>query len=49
MIFYDLDVAAAMLYNVGYVFISGGLALAILMALYGPLLKINKRFPPQKL
>lgn len=49
MIFYDLDLTGAMLYNVGYVFISGGLALAILMALYGPLLKINRRFPPQKI
>lgn len=49
MVFYDLDIANAMVYNVGYVFISGGLALAVLMVLYGPLLKINKRFPPQKI
>ena len=48
MIFYSLDIASAMLYNVGYVFISGGMALAILMVLYGPLIRVHKRFPPQK-
>ena len=48
MLFYSLTFAEALLYNVGYVFISGGIALAVLMALYGPLLKVNKVFPPQK-
>ena len=48
MLFYSYPLDAAMLYNVGYVFISGGIALAVLMALYGPLLKINKLYPPQK-
>lgn len=48
MLFYSYPLDAAMLYNVGYVFISGGIALAVLMALYGPLLKVNKLFPPQK-
>ena len=48
MLFYSFSIAEAMLYNVGYVFISGAIALAVLMALYGPLLRINKVYPPQK-
>lgn len=45
MVLYDYDFAPAALYNVGYVFISGAISLAVIMALYGPLLKINKQFP----
>ena len=45
MVLYDYDFVPAVLYNVGYVFISAGISLAIIMALYGPLLKINRRFP----
>lgn len=48
MLLYDYPFREALLYNFGYVFISGGLAVAVLMALYGPLLKINKLYPPQK-
>lgn len=45
MVLYDYDFVPAALYNVGYVFISAGVSLAIIMALYGPLLMINRRFP----
>jgi len=45
MLLYDYDIVPAMLYNVGYIFISGGIAMAVIMALYGPILKINKVFP----
>ena len=48
MLFYSYPIGAAFLYNVGYVFISGVLSLAIIMLLYGPLLKVNAMFPPQK-
>ena len=48
MLFYSYTLAEAAVYNAGYVFISGGIALAVLMALYGPLLRINKLYPPQK-
>lgn len=44
MVLYGYDIAAASLYNVGYVFISGGIALAVIMALYGTLVKLNNRF-----
>ena len=45
MVLYDYAFAPAALYNVGYVFISGGVSLVIVMALYGPILMINRRFP----
>lgn len=45
MVLYDYDFVPAALYNVGYVFISGGISLVIVMALYGPILMINRRFP----
>lgn len=48
MLFYDYSLKAAALYNVGYVFVSAGLALVIIMALYGPLLKVNKIFPAER-
>ena len=48
ILFYSYSITAATLYNAGYIFISGGLALAILLGLYGPLLKVNKLYPPQK-
>ena len=44
MVLYDYDFAPAALYNVGYVFISGAISMVIVMALYGPLLQISKRF-----
>lgn len=45
MIIYGLDLHAAMLYNVLYVFISGAIAIVVVMAIYGPIIKINKRYP----
>ena len=48
VLLYDYDMVPAMLYNVGYVFISGGISIAIIMMMYGPLLKINKRFPVEQ-
>lgn len=43
MVIYEYDFASAALYNVGYIFVSGGLALAILMIVYGPFIKLNNR------
>ena len=48
MIFYDYHLIAAMEYNAAYVFISGGISIALIMALYGPLAVINNRFPTKK-
>jgi thiamine transporter len=45
MLIYDYEIVPAMIYNVGYIFISGAIALAVIMALYGPISKINKQFP----
>ena len=41
MINYEYDIATSMLYNVGYVFVSGGMALAALMIIYGPFVKLS--------
>lgn len=48
MVLYGYDFAAAMLYNVGYVFLSGALAIAALVLLYGPLCQLEKLFPSRK-
>lgn len=45
MVLYGYDLQAAMIYNYVYVFISGGLALAVLLILYGPLVRVNRLFP----
>ena len=45
MLLYSYNIGPAMLYNVGYIYISGAISLAAIMALYGPILKINKMFP----
>ena len=45
MLLYDYDMVPAMLYNVGYIYISAGISGVIIMALYGPILKINRLFP----
>ena len=45
MVLYDYSFVPAALYNVGYISISAGISLAIIMGLYGPLLVVNKRFP----
>ena len=44
IVFFGLDVPGALIYNAAYVFISGGIALAVLMAMYGPLVKVNLYF-----
>lgn len=43
---YGYTLVAAMAYNVLYVFISALVCGVILMALYGPLLRLQKSFPP---
>jgi len=45
MVLYDYNFVPAALYNVGYICISAGLSLVLIMGLYGPLLVVNKRFP----
>ena len=45
MVVYGYDIIPAMAYNSLYIFVSGALSLAILMALLGPLCRINTRFP----
>ncbi|MCF0117332.1 MAG: energy-coupled thiamine transporter ThiT [Bacilli bacterium] len=45
MILWGADLGYALGYNAVYILPSAGFAMIILMALYGPLLKINRRFP----
>ena len=45
MVLYGYDLVAAMVYNYIYIFVSGGLVLAVLLILYGPLVRINRLFP----
>ncbi len=44
---YGLNLVGAMTYNVIYVFASAGISAVVLMALYGPLLRLQKAFPPR--
>ena len=46
VLLWEYELGPAMLYNVGYVYVSGALAMGVIMALYGPLAMINNRFPP---
>ena len=48
MVIYGYDFVSAALYNLGYVFVSGGIAMVIIMALYGPLARVNHYFPVKK-
>ncbi len=48
MIIYGYSLEAAALYNVTYIPASGAVAIVIIMALYGPLLEINRLYPPKK-
>ena len=48
MIFYSYSLVAAMEYNALYVFVSGGIAIAVIMALYGPILRVHHYFPTNK-
>ena len=45
---YGLNLVGAMTYNVIYVFASAGISAVILMALYGPLLRLQRAFPPKE-
>ena len=45
MVIYNYTLGPAMLYNVGYVFISGAISTAVVMMLYKPLIYINNHFP----
>ena len=45
MVIYGYELVPAMAYNSLYVYVSGALSLAILMALLGPIRRINARFP----
>ena len=38
----------SLVYNAAYIFISGGIALGIIMGLYGPLAKLNQSYPVKK-
>ena len=48
MVFYELDFPAACVYNAIYIPVSGAIALAVLMVLYGPLCHINAMFPTEQ-
>ena len=48
MIIYKLNFGAALQYNFLYVSLSGLVAIAVLMAAYGPILKVHHRFPVKK-
>lgn len=45
MLVYGYDLLPAMAYNSMYVYISGALSIAVLMALLGPICRINTRYP----
>lgn len=45
MVVYGYDLIPAMIYNSMYVYISGAISVAILMALLGPICLINTRYP----
>ncbi|MCR5184892.1 MAG: energy-coupled thiamine transporter ThiT [Bacilli bacterium] len=47
-IVYGLKIIPAMQYNAIYIPISGAISLAVLMIAYGPLIKINNRYPVNK-
>ncbi len=48
MIVYGYSFGAACLYNAVYIPVSGALAIGVLMALYGPLCRLNTLFPPRE-
>lgn len=49
MVIYDLDFVSALVYNAVYIPVSGAISVALIMAMYGPLLYINRRFPASKI
>lgn len=48
MIVYSYDFVSAALYNLPYVFISGAACAVVMVILYNPLVRINRRFSPQR-
>lgn len=48
MVFYELDFPAACVYNAIYIPVSGAIAIAILMLVYGPLRRLNAMFPTEQ-
>lgn len=48
MIIYGYDLLPAMTYNSLYVSISGLIAIVVVMAVYGPFIRVNNRFPSNK-
>ena len=48
MVIYKYTFAAAIAYNAVYIPVSGAVAIAVLMAAYGPLLKVHHQFPVNK-
>ncbi len=48
MVIYGYDFGAACAYNAVYIPVSGAIAIALLMAIYGPLCRLNTMFPPRQ-
>ena len=48
IIVYSYDFSAAFIYNVSYVFISGIACAIVMVILYNPLVRINRRFPTER-
>lgn len=48
MIIYKLSLVPALAYNAIYIPVSGAISIAVLMAAYGPLLKIHHKYPVKK-
>lgn len=48
MVIYSYDLIPAMAYNSLYIFVSGAMSLAIIMALLGPIRRVNSYFPVEQ-
>lgn len=48
VIIYDYEFVPALVYNAVYIPVSGAISVAVIMAMYGPLIKLNQRFPTQR-
>lgn len=48
MVIYDVDLVGSLIYNSLYVYISGLICTVVLLALYGPIKIVNKRFPSSR-
>lgn len=49
MVVYNYDFIAAATYNAPYIFISGGISLVVLIALFRPITRINERYPVENI